>query len=282
MSSRLFSAVVLLALFISPAAAQTIRFDTNVGTFDMELNPTGNPGLQGHVDNILSYVNAGRYEQVVINRAAENFVLQLAGFTTNSLNLPGNFSDFDAVPSFGNVIVDEDLDGVADFDITGLSNTRGTVSLALSGPLNSGSSSFFASLVDNTGSLDPQGFIPFATIPDMATIDLILSLEQASLSDGNQGPSLASQDIPILSNNRLVVVERVFVVETLPAVAAALAGEEEILLNEVGGLLHSLGSDFSSNQSASLQALSVPEPPALVLAVGALVMIYVMKPSKIR
>jgi len=275
MLCRLFSFIVLLSLVASPAFAQTIRFDTNVGTFDMELNPTGNPGLQGHVDNILAYVNSGRFDHVVVNRAAENFVMQIGGFTTDTLTLPSSFDAFPAVPSFGDLIVDEDGDEVADFDITGLTNTRGTVSLALSGPLNSGSSSFFTNLTDNTGSLDPQGFIPFARIKDMATIDLILSLPQATLADGG----IASSDIPVLDINRLVVVERVFVVES-PAILAASASSETSLEN--GGLFEdvsasAVSSSFNSSASSAISAsvMLVPEPPTLVVAAGALMLIAV-------
>jgi len=271
MLSRYCQAVVLGCLLIVPVSAQTVvRFDTNVGTFDMELNPTGNPNLQGHVDNLIAYVDSGRYDLTVINRAAEGFVMQMGGFQlTDSLSLPNFFSSFPAVQSFGNVIVDADGDGTADFDLTGLDNTRGTVSLALSGPLNSGSSSFFINVGDNTGSLNAQGFIPFASIRDMATIDLILGLPQANLNDGG----LAADDVPLLDTNRLVFIERAFVLPTTVAdftamMASGLAEDGE------GALL--------SSSSAMSSGLTVPEPPALVLAVGALVAIYVMRPSKIR
>ena len=44
-------------------------FETNAGSFDMELNPTHEPLLQGNVDNLLQYVTTGRYDNTVINRA---------------------------------------------------------------------------------------------------------------------------------------------------------------------------------------------------------------------
>ncbi len=262
MLSRFCSALVLGCLVVVPVAAQTVRFDTNVGTFDMELNPTGNVNLQGHVDNMLAYVNSGRYDLTVINRAAEDFVMQMGGFQLETLVLPPNFSDFASVESFGEVIVDADGDGTADFDLTGLVNTRGTVSLALSGPLNSGSSSFFINIGDNTSVLDPQGFIPFATISDMATIDLILGVPQAVLSDGG----LAGADVPVLNSNRIVFVERAFVLETDITAASALSV--------------SAGGSSASSLPLASQVVAVPEPPALVLAIGALVAIYILKPSK--
>ena len=272
---RCCSAVVLSSFLLVPVTAQTVRFDTNVGTFDLELNPTGNPNLQGHVDNLLAYVDSGRYDLTVINRAQEDFVMQMGGFQLDTLVLPDNFSDFPAVESFGNVIVDADEDGTADFDLTGLDNTRGTVSLALSGPLNSGSSSFFVNVGDNTGSLNPQGFIPFATVNDMATIDLIMGLQQGVLSDGG----LAGSDIPLLDSNQLVFVERAFVVETAAEEAMAMMADD---MDDISEAMAAIGSEVSSSSTASLQALTVPEPPALMLAVGALMLILLMKPSTIR
>ena len=275
---RVCSVVLIGCLLVFPASAQTVRFDTNVGTFDFELNPTGNPNLQGHVDNLLAYVESGRYDLTVINRAAENFVMQMGGFQLDTLTLPANFSDFPAVESFGNVIVDADGDGTADFDLTGLDNTRGTVSLALSGPLNSGSSSFFVNLGDNTGSLNSQGFIPFATVSDMATIDLILGLPQADLGDGG----LAGDDVPLLDNNQLVFVERAFVLLTDEEEAMAMALADDSVETMVEALSAGITSPPTSAPIVSDDSVTVPEPPALVLAIGALMLICVMKPSKGR
>ena len=267
MLSRFCVAALIVCLLVVSATAQTVRFDTNVGTFDMELNPTGNPNLQAHVENLIAYVESGRYDLTVINRADEGFVMQMGGFQVESLALPDTFS-FPDVESFGEVIVDADEDGTADFDLTGLDNTRGTVSLALSGPLNSGTSSFFVNVVDNTGSLNPQGFIPFATVDNLATIDLIMGLSQVNLPN-RQGinPDLAGDDVPVLTENRVVYVERAFVLDTSNGATTALAMTS--------------GTGSGSGSVAALQSIAVPEPPALVLAVGALVLIYLMKPSKI-
>ena len=50
-----FTLVICLGLALS-ASAQVVRFETTAGEFDMVLNPTNNLVLQGHVDNMLSYV----------------------------------------------------------------------------------------------------------------------------------------------------------------------------------------------------------------------------------
>ncbi len=268
MIRRSTCAIALVLLAITNLSAQTIRFDTNVGTFDMRLNPTGNPNLQGHVDNILAYVNAGRYDTTVINRAATNFVLQLGGFQTSQLSLPTNFNAFPSVPSFDAVIVDEDGDRQVDFDLGGLSNTRRTVSLALSGnPTNpnSGTSSFFINLNDSNNFLDASGFVPFAEIVNMETVDLIMALPQQNLDPS--GGNLAAINIPVLEDNHLVIVERAFVVNT-PLAMAQVSSEA--------------ASSSSSNLAASTSsALSIPEPASLALAAGALVLLAVRNRNRL-
>ncbi|QEG34582.1 peptidylprolyl isomerase [Bythopirellula goksoeyrii] len=246
-------------------SAQTIRFDTNVGTFDMRLNPTGNPFLQGNVDNILAYVNAGRYDTTVINRAATNFVLQMGGFQANTLSLPESFNEFPSVPTFDPVIVDEDGDGQVDFDLGGLSNTRGTVSLALSGnPTNpnSGTSSFFINLNDTNDFLDDSGFVPFAEIVNMETVNLIMALPQQNLDPS--GGNLGAINIPVLQDNHLVIIERAFVVPTPEAIIASSspAANSSAASSSSGGPAASTATD-----------LAVPEPNTLLLAAGAMMML---------
>ena len=63
-----FAAVVLFCL-VSAAPAQVVRFETTIGSFDMVLNPRNETRLQGHVDNMLHYVNNHSYDSSWINRA---------------------------------------------------------------------------------------------------------------------------------------------------------------------------------------------------------------------
>lgn len=346
MISRFCTALALASLLLTSASAQTIRIDTNVGNIDFVLNPTNNPALVGHVDNILQYVNGDLYDSSVINRAAEGFVLQFGGFSLDSLIVPSSFDSFVDIPSFDPVVVDSDGDLNADFipdsnndmvvdnidaAAVGLTNTIGTVSLALqSGNPNSGTSSFFVNLGDNSELLDPQAFVPFAEVPDMTTVDLIMALPQVPVPGGG----LASQDFPTVNNASVVFIERAFVLEdegptssvtfselttadAVAAIDAAAVATTSSLTSATDGTLSVSstlvpGSDsgtpitFSTVTPgttaaalattditaapvtssvvtpAAAQAIAVPEPPALVLAVGALMMIYVMKPSKTR
>ncbi len=265
MIRRTTCAIALALLATTTLSAQTIRFDTNVGTFDMKLNPTGNPNLQGHVDNIIAYVQAGRYDTTVINRAATNFVLQMGGFQAHTLSLPTSFNAFPSVPTFDPVIVDEDGNRQVDFDLGGLSNTRRTVSLALGGnPTNpnSGTSSFFVNLNDTNDFLDDSGFVPFAEIVNMETIDLIMALPQQNLDPS--GGNLAAINIPVLQDNHLVIIERAFVLNPTQAVVQANTPAANPL---------AVTSDSNAPGGLIAGDLSVPEPSTVMLAMGALMLL---------
>lgn len=267
MATRFLTALILGLALTPVATAQTIRFDTNVGNIDLILNPRGLPELRAHVDNILAYLNAGRYENVVLNRAANgsdptdpagDFVLQFGGFTTDS-PIFSSFDDFGSVESFDPVIVDFDDDGTVDFDTSNLNNTRGQVSLALSSNPNTGTSSFFVNLGDNLF-LDDTGFVPFARIADMSTIDYIMRLNQ--ISDPSAG--LASSNIPVLNDdNLLVIVERAFVLDPGPAPSSSV--------------LSTILDESSDSPPSGGSVASVPEPPALVLLIGAIMVMAVLK-----
>ena len=220
MLTRIGLATVLALLTTTGAFAQTMRFNTSVGSFDMELNPNNNANLQPLVDNIVAYIGLGKYHFSAVNRAADgnagtsdDFVLQMGGFmgfpTTPdlwaSLHTPiEKLND--------GVVVDANGDGTVDF--SSISNTRGTISLALqSGQPNSGTSSFFINLGDNNF-LDSQGFVPFARISDMTTIDKIMQLTQRDLSGQiGQSGNLAYTDVPLTEDGRIVVVKSVQVVD---------------------------------------------------------------------
>jgi cyclophilin family peptidyl-prolyl cis-trans isomerase len=246
--SMLRGLFVCSLLLVGSAGAQTVRFNTSVGAFDMQLNPTNNANLQPLVDNMLANVAAGVYHCSVVNRAAEGFVLQIGSFKTDSIQVPEiQVNGFDATDSLNPVIVDANNDGQVDFNTTGLTNTRGTVSLALSaGNANSGSASFFINLANTNTFLDSQGFVPFATIADLATVDRIMALTQTDLSATvNQSGSLAYIDVPLTSDGNLVVIE-----------TAGVISPSSVSFK--GPLLNALGITPPTN--------SVTDPPAMASA----------------
>jgi cyclophilin family peptidyl-prolyl cis-trans isomerase len=209
---RLLFGLGLVLVFTSSGWAQTVRFKTTAGDFDVVLNPTNKPSLQGHVDNFLNYVMTGRYDNTVINRADENFVLQMGGFKTSSPQVPTTVDGFTPIATFAPIT------GVPAASV-GLSNVPGTVSLALSGGpggtnRNSGTSSFFINLNNNT-SLD-NDFTVFASVPNMTTVNTIMGLSQVDLTaDPNFGVSpgnLAFSDVPLLANGNLVQITRAILI----------------------------------------------------------------------
>jgi len=273
MPYRLSLALLVAALLSSSASApfasgQVVRFDTSVGDFDMVLNPTNNPLLQGHVDNMLEYVETNRYRSSWINRAAENFVLQMGGFYSHTKRVPMSIVSTHAVGSFGNIA------GEPAAENTPLSNTVGTVALALPGNgaggtnQDGGSSSFFVNLTSNAF-LDAD-FTVFAAIPDMTTINKIMALMQTDLTavpdfgagDGNLGFS----DVPLQDNGFQVFIKRTFVINDTLAVARARAGVESIM--SASAAAAGAGGGSTAPSSASLSGAVVPEPTSGLLLIA--------------
>lgn len=274
-------AFALAVSFASTGWAQTVRFQTNVGSFDMLLNPTNNTDLQPLVDNMLANVAAGVYHRAVVNRAVDDFVLQIGSFQTDSVKLGETpLNGWESTDSLNPVLVDADNNGAVDFNTTGLTNTRGTVSLALSaGNANSGSASFFVNLSDNSF-LDSQDFITFATISDMTPIDRIMALDMVDISsDVNQSGSLAYTDVPLADADELVIIESVAVVSESnisfvgPLQTAfgfepleTITGRPDSLpeATQQDAIVSSLVATGSDSEFAS--AIALPEPSAAIFA----------------
>ncbi len=132
MSLRLGIAVAVCLSFVSAASAQVVRFETTMGSFDMVLNPTGNTALQNHVDNMLAYVERETYNGSWINRAPAGFVLQMGGFYSQTLR-PQTYLE-----QVRNLRGLSPIEGHPAGENPPLSNTVGTVALALSGDGNGG------------------------------------------------------------------------------------------------------------------------------------------------
>lgn len=145
------AALVLLAAFGGMAGAGTIvRFDTSLGSFDVQLYDTDTPVT---VQNFLNYVRDGDYVDSFFHRLVPGFVLQGGGFI---YKIESNTFYF--VPS-DPPIVNEFMH----------SNLRGTIAMAkLAGDPNSATSQFFINLADNSATLDWQngGFTVFGHVMD--------------------------------------------------------------------------------------------------------------------
>jgi peptidyl-prolyl cis-trans isomerase A (cyclophilin A) len=210
---------ILVAALLPAAAAhgQVVRFQTSVGDFDLVLNPTSNPELQGHVDNMLHYVLSGLYDDTVIHRAARNqdgspFVLQMGEFETPGPTMPSTQDGFQKISMFAPI----QGEPASHF---GLSNTFGTVGLALSGNPNgstnrdSGKSSFYINLDDNSF-LDPD-FTVFAEAANFTAITSIMSLPTVDLTQIPSSTNFGLSEVPILPNGNLVFIRKAFVVQNI-------------------------------------------------------------------
>jgi cyclophilin family peptidyl-prolyl cis-trans isomerase len=255
-----------MSLFIAlpTAAQQVVRFETSIGSFDMVLNPTNNPLLQAHADNMLRYVENNHYSGSWINRANENFVLQMGGFFSHTKRPPPTIASTRPVATFAPV------QGEPAETIEGLSNTVGTVALALPGGAggtdqDAGTSSFFVNLTSNDF-LD-QDFTVFAAVPDMTVINQIMALMQVDKTTdaafGAGAGNLAFSDIPLQANGHQVFINRAFALNDPLAIARARAGVQSTM---------ALSAQTASGQSSSisLAASAVPEPTALFLFMSGL------------
>jgi cyclophilin family peptidyl-prolyl cis-trans isomerase len=281
MLTRIGLATVLALLTTTGAFAQTMRFNTSVGSFDMELNPNNDANLQPLVDNIVAYIGLGKYHFSAVNRAADaqpgtadDFVLQMGGFMGFPTNPDFWASMHTPIEKLNDgVVVDANGDGTVDF--SAISNTRGTVSLALqSGQPNSGTSSFFINLGDNNF-LDSQGFVPFARISNMATIDKIMQLTQRDLSGQiGQSGNLAYTDVPLTDDGKIVVVKSVQVIdaaEDFSFVGPIMNHLKLVADNEAAAAAAALAaqtapiSDPIAAEAAAPAVSAVPEPSTVAL-----------------
>jgi peptidyl-prolyl cis-trans isomerase A (cyclophilin A) len=148
-----------------------VVFSTTLGEVTLELYPEKAPIT---VENFLAYVDAGFYDGTIFHRVVPGFVIQGGGFSES-------MEQKSTRPPIKNE---------AD---NGLKNERGTLSMARTRDVNSATSQFFISLIDNA-SLDHGtrdfGYAVFArVVVGMDVVDKI-----AAVRTGNRG---MYQNVPV-------------------------------------------------------------------------------------
>lgn len=279
MRLKLSIVVAVCFCFMSAVSAQVVRFQTSMGDFDMVLNPTNNPVLQGNVDNLLQYVESNRYDNSWINRADTGFVLQMGGFYSHTRRPPPTIDSIRPFAAFAPVA------GEPAAENPGLSNTVGTVSFALSGlptggtNQDSGTSSFFVNLTSNTF-LDPD-FTVFAAIPDMTVVNNIMALmtkDRTTETDfGAEAGNLAFEKVPIQGDGQQVFIKRAFILTDAMSVARAVAGVQSVMSQSADSFLNPSAEQLLASSAADkttsapgLLSTIVPEPTSVALAAMAL------------
>ena len=132
-----------------------VRVQTNQGAFVVELDAQRAPLT---VRNFLEYVRAGHYDGTIFHRVIDGFVIQGGGYTAKLEEKPTR-------------------DPVANESGNGLSNRRGTISMARTEDPHSATSQFYINLKDNL-QLDPKperwGYCVFGrVIEGMDVVDAI-------------------------------------------------------------------------------------------------------------
>jgi cyclophilin family peptidyl-prolyl cis-trans isomerase len=167
-----------------------VLIETNFGNIKVELFKDKAPLS---VENFLSYVKEGYYDSTIVHRVStkqggEKFVLQAGGVTVDMKQKPQK-------------------PGIKNEATNGLSNLRGTLSMARTSDINSGSSHFFINLSDNkfldhTGT-DPKtyGYAVFGKVVE--GMDVVDKIGQSAV--GSKG---GYQDVP----TKPVIMSKVTVV----------------------------------------------------------------------
>lgn len=172
MLRRSFFAALLIALSpIASAESATVEMQTTQGTIVLELYPDKAPAT---VKNFLSYVNDGYYKDTVFHRVIPNFMIQGGGFT----------ADMDKKKT---------KPPVQNESIRGLSNSRGTISMARTSNPHSATSQFFINTVDNLN-LDGRPGRPGYTVFGKVTKGMNVVDSISAVSTGRRGPY---RDVPV-------------------------------------------------------------------------------------
>jgi len=159
-----------LLLLCSAADAQEAHIKTSLGEIDVALDRAHAPKT---VDNFIRYAREGHFDGTMIYRVVPNFVLQMGSYDAK-----GN-----ARPSH---------DPIALETSGGLTNTRGTLSMARSNEPASATAEFFINLSDND-SLDPKpgaapnttGYAVFGRVVEgLSVVDQIAKMPL----NGGKGP----------------------------------------------------------------------------------------------
>lgn len=162
----LVSALASSVIFSSSSALATVVvFETSHGDIEVNLFDQTTPAT---VNNFLTYVNDGDYNNTVIHRSIKNFITQGGGFRFEG-ELP--LTPIQANTSINNEPV--------------WSNLRGTIAMAkLSEKPNSATNQWFFNLANNSANLDVQngGFTAFGQVTEdgMKVVDAIAALPTCS------------------------------------------------------------------------------------------------------
>ncbi len=225
-SQKYLAPAVLASAFVfaNSATATVVLVKTSLGNFEVNLFDKTTPVA---VNNFLTYVNAGSYNNTIFHRSISKFVVQGGAFTYTG----NNASPFLAVPQRAAINNEPKL-----------SNVRGTVAMAkISGDPNSATNQWFVNLIDNSANLDLQngGFTVFGQISaqGMEIIDSIAQLP-TTLNPAFPGVPLRnytaadSQANKAVTASNIVFIENISVINNDENSASALTPKVNTLITQ--------------------------------------------------
>ena len=159
-----------------------IRFETTLGSFDVELDDEAAPLSAA---NFLAYVEDGFFDGTLFHRVIPGFMIQGGG-------MPAGLAQKDARAPIQNEAKN------------GLKNKRGTLSMARTNDIHSATSQFFVNLVDNAfldHSPGNYGYAVFGRVTaGMETVDKIAQVKTGR-SRGHGDVPL--EDVVVISARRI-------------------------------------------------------------------------------
>ncbi|QQX82597.1 peptidyl-prolyl cis-trans isomerase [Shewanella sp. KX20019] len=161
-----------------------VEFDTSMGKIVVELDRTRAPLT---VDNFLTYVVKGHYDNTLFHRVIADFVVQGGGLDLEKEERP---TDQPIVNESGN----------------GLSNLTGTIAMARENEPHSATSQFYFNVVDNE-KLDPSsrrwGYAVFGEVTSGMEVLAAMALVPTEFNRKLEWPDFPIEDI-VLKQARLL------------------------------------------------------------------------------
>lgn len=152
-----------------------VVFETSMGTVEVELDRRRAPAT---VNNFLSYVVEGAYDDTIFHRVVADFVVQGGGYD----------EVWNEVPTRAPVMNESG---------NGLRNDPGTIAMARFDDPHSATNQFFFNVADNTKALDPAprhwGYTVFGTV--VSGMDV---LEEIASVETGYHAEMDFQDVPLV------------------------------------------------------------------------------------
>jgi peptidyl-prolyl cis-trans isomerase A (cyclophilin A) len=164
MKTRLAAALAASLLIALPAWAQKVKLSTSLGDIVVELDREKAPKT---VDNFLQYVKAGHYDCTVFHRVIENFMIQGGGMKP----------DMSEKPTRAPIPLESR---------SGLTNVRGTISMARTMVPDSATAQFFINVKDNpfldqANARDGNGYAVFGKV--VSGMDVVDKIKAVPVAD---------------------------------------------------------------------------------------------------